>query len=171
MLSNHPNNFPNFVLSCPIGNMPLNPHSDVYKAFVKYAWLNILIWALTLYVFASSFVSCPHLIIFPPFFCCCMVLDFIVATSSSPKCGTNVHSWPICISIVPWLCLLWRYIATSPSLYYTSSPPWMPPRRWITPRIFGLEDRIVNIAPCQGCGSHLCFVYVSPFQREVYTHS
>ena len=34
----------------------------------------------------------------------------------------------------------------------------------VTPRIFGLEDKVVNIAPRQGCRSYLCFVFVFPFQ-------
>jgi hypothetical protein len=42
-LVNHPDNFPDFVLSNPIGNRPLNTRSEVYKNLLKFARLNKLI--------------------------------------------------------------------------------------------------------------------------------
>ena len=42
-LVTHAANFPNFVLSNPIGVRPLSPRSDVHKALVKFARLNKLI--------------------------------------------------------------------------------------------------------------------------------
>ena len=42
-LVDHADNFPSFVLANPIGNRPLSPRCEVYKALVHYARLNKLI--------------------------------------------------------------------------------------------------------------------------------